>query len=38
MKVFVSLLLGGNIGDTASVFDRAVASLAFKPFSMFVGV
>ena len=27
MKVFVSLLLGGNIGDTASVFDRAVASL-----------
>ena len=27
MKTFVSLLLGGNIGDTASVFDRAVASL-----------
>ena len=27
MKTFVALLLGGNIGETASVFDSAVADL-----------
>ena len=32
MKTFVSLLLGGNIGDTRTVFDRAVAALEHGGF------
>ena len=34
MKTFVSLALGGNIGDTAAVFDRAVSALEQGGFAV----